>query len=163
LRNGSLTAAAYATALLLAAMPIIEAIATALPLSPRSTAWRLGAAGLLSRSLLLALLGMTLTAGLAAYMQHRRTLRALSIIAAMSSVVFLCAAGLFALDSIQMHSQVDAAARLAFRAATVIALVKFVAIGIVTALLSRGCWVAGRRSVDERHRRAGVTPALIGT
>lgn len=79
-RNRALRAlvpAAYAAAILLVLMPLADAVASTWPLLLSQYRWRYTAAGVLSGSLLMPLLGLLLAAQAAAVAGHRRVLTAL--------------------------------------------------------------------------------------
>jgi hypothetical protein len=157
-----LTAVVYATAALLILVPLGEAFAAVLPMSLWSHQWRFGAVGLFSRALMLPLVGIVLASYWAMACHHRRTLRALSGVAAVSSMILIGIIAAFALDSVQTAAQVNGPAKAAFRLATIVAMVKLVAVCAVTAMLARGAWV-GSRLTQAHSSRSESAALLIGT
>ena len=111
-----------------------------IPMNPGMPQWRFGAVGLVSRALLLWLAGTVLAAFIAATNEHRRTLRTIAVPSGIASVVLAAVGVMFVLDSLQTSSRVNATAQLAFRVASANALVKIIAVPVVTALLARSGW-----------------------
>jgi len=154
-----LTAVGYSTAVMLVVVPLGEAMAAVMPMAAGSAQWRFGAVGLFSRALLLALAGAVMSAYIASTNEHRRTLRTIAVLSGIASALLLAVAGTFAMDALEMSSRVTGVAQRAFRIASVNALVKLVAVCVVTAMLARSGWKASRSSSRHRHERS--QPVLV--
>jgi hypothetical protein len=143
-----LAPAGYACAALLMVIPIVEALAAGYPWDLGSAQWRFGAAGLLSRALLIPCLGLCLAAGVAAVMHHRRTLRTVSLLAGLGCLSLVILAGMFALDAMQSSSLAQGEIRATFWLASANALVKYLAIGFVCGILASCAWRASVKPPD---------------
>jgi hypothetical protein len=153
MRRSGLTAVGYSTAVMLALVPLGEAMAAVTPMKLGAAPWRFGAVGLFSRALLLALAGVVLASYIASASEHRRTLRVLAVLSGISSVTLLTISGVFALDALEMSATTTAVAKRAVQIASVSALVKIVAVGTVTALLARSAWKTSRSMAPAPDRR----------
>lgn len=157
-----LVLATYLVAVLLVAIPWTDTLARVLPARADEVAWRFGALGLSSRALMTPLLGLVLIAGTAVARGHRRVLRALAVVAGLAAATCTVAAGIFALDSLQMRGQVDPEIVQEFDISTVPALVKMVLVAVTLVPLSVGAWKsadavgAGRRAGWGRDQRPPI-------
>ena len=156
MKKSALTAVGYTTAVMLIVVPLGEALAAVTPLNPGSSAWRFGAVGLFSRALLLALAGTVLCGYIALAAEHRRTLKTISILSGLASFVLLAVSAAFVLDAMETSSRANGVAQRAIQIASVSALVKLVAVGVVTALLARSAWKASRSIAPPQRRTKGV-------
>jgi hypothetical protein len=135
-------------------VPIGEAVTAAYPWDPASAQWRFGAAGLLSRALLIPCVGLCLTAGVAGVMRHRRTLRALAVLAGIVCLSLVVLTGTFALDAVQSSSLAQGELRATFWIASVNALVKYLGVGLVCAILAVCAWRGSVRPADGERPEA---------
>ena len=101
-----LTGPAYGIAVLFVLLPIIDTLAQTWPLDLSNPAWRYGTIGLGANYLISALFGMLGLCVLAALGSHRRTLRALTIVNAVTALLLLIAALAFLLDALQLRGTV---------------------------------------------------------
>jgi hypothetical protein len=115
----------YVVAALLIAIPLADTILSVMPPRPGDVAWRFGALGLGGQAVLTPLLGALLALVTAAVFGHRRTLRAVQIVAALAALVFVAASGIFALDALQTRPSIQAAAKGAVDRASIGALAKY--------------------------------------
>ncbi len=138
----------YLTGLAFILLPAAEVVVAILPLSPSVLSWRVGAVGLLGRSVLTPLVGMVIVLGTAVLLEHVLVQRAVTVLAFAGAAAFLVLAGLFALDLLQFRGEVREAARRAFDASSVLALLKLLA---ATAILA-AYGLSGRLLL--RHARA---------
>lgn len=137
--------AAYAVALLLIIMPLVELVLGIWPLRVGQLNWRFGAAGLVSQSVMTPLLGMFLAVATAAAMGHRMLARILSGVAIGAGVLGILAIGMFALDALEARASVRPEAMMAFDRATLVAILRY-SLGTITAfLLGIGGWKASRK------------------
>jgi hypothetical protein len=140
--NRAVIAGAYCIAAMMVIMPLSELALRVWPLRIGETSWRFGAAGLFSSALLLPLLGL-MVAGAVAFLSGNRTLvRALAGFTAAAGALLVLSSGLFALDAVQMRSNVVPEAKTAFDVASAQALLKFLLFGGVGLLLAIGSWIS---------------------
>jgi hypothetical protein len=93
--------AAYVVGAALILIPMFDAGTSVLPLRFAESRWRYGTIGLLSNSLLIPMAGVLVIYAIAFTHGHRRTLRALGALAALSSV--LCVAAIVAIALTHGH------------------------------------------------------------
>lgn len=137
--------AAYAVALLLIIMPLVELVLGIWPLRIGQLNWRFGAAGLVSQSVMTPLLGMLLAVATAAAVGHRLLARVLSGIAVAGGILGILAIAMFTLDALEARASVRPEAMVAFDRATIVAGMRY-SLGTITAfLLGIGGWKASRK------------------
>ena len=117
----------YSSALLLIAIPFIQAISQIWPLQLSNIQWRFGAANALSSILLLPFLGLALLLVMARVMASRILSLTVGTIAAVFSIGLAASALLFILDGLQLKAIVNSAQMSAFKTA-------FARVGVVTVL-----------------------------
>lgn len=138
--------AAYAVALLLIIMPLVEVVLGIWPLRVGQVNWRFGAAGLVSQSVMTPLLGLFLAIATAALVGHRIAARVLSVIALAGGIMGILAIAMFGLDALEARASVRPESMTAFDRASIVAGVRYI-LGTVTAfLLGIGGWKASRKS-----------------
>jgi hypothetical protein len=143
---------AYLIATLVVVIPFAEGVITVLPLRPGAVAWRFGAAGVLSSSLLTPLLGLLLLAVIALLLDHRIVLRAVAVVSALSCLLLIGSATLFVLDAVQLRTAVVAEAKETYDAASVQALLKQCAVLAGAAALAVAAWRASKpKRAREDH------------
>lgn len=155
-----LAAPFYLGALLIIVLPLLDFVATVLPLSPGAVSWRFGAAGLLSRSVMIPTAGLVAILGTAALLEHVRVQRVAMVLGFVGSALLLFAIGLFALDVFQLRQQVRPQAVAAYKASSVVAAFKLLACAVVLAAVG----VSGlrmRRHAARKARGAGPAAAII--
>lgn len=155
---------AYFMAAILVVFPLSELVITVWPLHFGTTAWRFGAAGLLSRTLMTPLLGILLAAATAMFFGHRKTLRTVGIVSLVLAVLLVAACGLFALDALEMRVQVNPKVKHAFDVATVQAMAKLGICLLWSAVLALGTFKALKKPRGAAKRdRAADRPVLVGS
>lgn len=150
-----MAAPAYLVGVALLAIPPIDTIMQILPVRMADPRWRYGAFGLLSNSLMLALAGFLIIMVTAGYFDHRRTQRLLGILSLVVAGVFVIAAGLFALDVLQLHKEVVPNAQVAYKVGSITAFIK-AGLGIITLAAFGRAALSGPKPV-------AVAPAKLGT
>jgi hypothetical protein len=101
LLNRHLARAAYVVGFALILIPMFDAGTSILPLRLGESRWRYGSIGLLSNSLLIPMAGALVVFAVANAFSHRRTLRVLGGIAAVSCLLCVVSILTFALDALQ--------------------------------------------------------------
>jgi hypothetical protein len=115
----------YLVAFALMLLPLMDALLQVLPIRIHEARWRFGTFGLMSNALLIPLFGIWFALALAAYFDHRRFQRVLAFVCFVTAVVALGLLAIFALDALQVRSQVRGApAQFAFNVASVVATFK---------------------------------------
>lgn len=153
---------AYLMGLLLVAFPLIDTTVSVWPVRAGEMAWRFGAVGLLSRALMTPLLGMLLALVVALLLEHWRVVRFIAAISGLGGLSVLVLVTLFAMDAVQMRSQVKPASRLAFDIASGVALLKYACGFVVLVAIA----VSGRKasriaSHSQPPREPILDPARI--
>jgi hypothetical protein len=157
--NRPLVAAAYLVAVLLVLVPLIEVTLSVWPLRFGQTAWRFGTLGLLSQAATTPMVGAVMLFALAFALGHRKTMMAGAVITAFISLALLVAVPAFALDAVQMRSQVGAAARRTFDISGMLATIKLAGLFLVSLLLTIGAFKAIR---TRARQPAPLSEPLIG-
>lgn len=121
----------YLVALAFLLIPPLDALMQALPPRIHDPKWRFGVFGLESNALMLPMAGLLIAFMATVFFEHRTFQRILGILSAIAAVLIIVALGFFALDALQLHSQVNPAAKLAYKVATTTALLKSI-LGILT-------------------------------
>lgn len=154
--NRPLVIVAYAMVLLMILIPIGEALLSVAPFRLGDTAWRFGAAGMVSRALMTPLLGLILLGAIGYALERRWVVLTTAGLALFAMLALFGAQVIFILDAVQMRSLVREEARQAFDAASVLALFKMFVSGVVTLLLAIGAWRMARaaRKAPASARRA---------
>lgn len=151
-----LLAPLYFIAMLLIATPAMDFATSVLPLRVASIEWRFATVGLLSGFLLTPLLGVVIAISLAAYAEHLRFLRVLSIANGVVALLLVVLMVFFALDIVQLRSVVQAQAKEAFQGAALKAVIKYLACILAMAWLSVRGMRASRWSVPSARRAPAV-------
>jgi hypothetical protein len=130
----------YAVGGMLCVAPLMELAAGLGSLNPGAVPWRFGALGLLSGALILPLTGMALGFVAATILGHRAVVRSVQFLALLLMAAVTGAMLVFALDALQVRSQIPQAAKRAFDLATIKAVLTYaielvvLAVAAVTAL-----------------------------
>jgi hypothetical protein len=135
--NRSIALAAYVAIAIFVLFPIMDTLSAVLPANPGDIAWRYGAAGLVSRILPDAVLGLLLALIVAISLQHGRVRRGLGLASLLFALVLVGIWVIFFVDSARMGPQLVGAARAAAETATTVALVKFGLASFAAVLLAR--------------------------
>ena len=99
---------AYAVALLFIVLPLIDTVTQTWPVTLSSPGWRYGTIGIGANYLISVLLGMLGLVTLAAVGEHRRTLKLLSVLCGIATVLCLVAVIGFMLDALQVRAGIPA-------------------------------------------------------
>ncbi|HEX2188618.1 MAG TPA: hypothetical protein VHG51_06945 [Longimicrobiaceae bacterium] len=123
--------------------------------------WRFGAVGLMSGAVLGTLFGLVWIMAVAAVLDHRRTLRAMSVACLLAAVVLTVVAGLFTLDFLQVRSSVDPQFRGALDL-TVLRAMAVLGLSIPTAAgLGIGGWRSSRLTGRSKAGKAAKDAGLV--
>ena len=144
--------AVYLVAILLVVGPLLDLVASVWPLSPTSVAWRFAATGLLSKALLVPLLGSLAAVVAALVLEHRRFLRLVSYANAGIAILLIGATILFMLDTIQLRSGIAPEVASEYDAAAVRALVNLVLVGAALGGLGISGFKASKRTDGKSER-----------
>lgn len=155
--------AAYGVAVLLIFFPLLDSLLGVWPLRVEDVTWRFGAVGLFSRAVMTPALGLLLGIGTAVLFEHRKRIRAFSILSLLGGVIALFATGIFTLDALEARAQIVPEAASAFDIAAVAAVAKYLIGAALCTLLGVGGWIAGKpRSGDNPNdRRSSGSDALV--
>lgn len=134
----------HALGLLLVAAPLLDLAAGIGSLNPGAVPWRFGAAGLLSGALVLPILGMGMMLLAAVALEQPRLARLVGVKAGVLMLIIIGVMVMFALDALQVRSQVPQDAKRAFDLATIKALLTFGLEILVLATLSVNAFRAAR-------------------
>ena len=150
----------YLAWLVIIAFPLVDLVATVLPLSPGVVSWRFGAVGMLSRSIMLPTVGLVAILATAARFEHVGIPRVVMVLGFVCGVLLLLAVAALTLDAVQLRHQVRPEAAASFKASSVVALFKLLA---GSALLG-SVGVAGlrmSRHAARKARAAGPAAAIV--
>lgn len=150
-RQGSLLNAGYLVALLLVAVPVVDALTRTLPVRLGVETWRLGTLGIVFNTMATPLLGVFLGMVIAATLDHRRTLWAITLVTLAAALVSLLAMGGFVLDYVQLRANVTDEAMRGFDAAARKAIGVGLAGVVTAAVLGINGWRTARR-ISGAHR-----------
>lgn len=156
--SGAFVFGAYFFLFSLFMWPVIDLFSNSWPLQPGNIQWRMGFMGLYTAYITTPLLALVLSLGLAFGLSHRVTLKALSALCFLGTVVMVIAMGLFALDAVQLRSGIPMENRVAYTAGTVLTELKFVSAFMVLVFLGWGGWktagaMPGKPKSSERAER----------
>jgi hypothetical protein len=145
--------ALYPVAFLLVAGPSLDLAASIWPLSPTTVVWRFAATGLLSKALLVPILGSLAAMVAALVLEHRQILRVVAYSTAGLAILMIGTIPLFVLDAIQLRSGIAAEAMLPYDAAALRALVNLVLAGAALGGLGISGLKASRRTrrTEQAH------------
>lgn len=144
---------AYLVAAILVFFPVLDAVTTVWPPRSGDLAWRFGAAGLVSRSLVSPFLGLLITFSVALLLDHRRTLRLFAVVTGLLALSFASLAILFALDSVQMRARVAPESLSRFDLAWLVGIGKLGVAGLSLLTFTIVSWIASRSSSRRARRR----------
>jgi hypothetical protein len=151
-QNRQLKAATYLVVFLLIVVPLLEVVLSVWPLRWGQTNWRFGTVGVLSQALITPLLGVVLVVAAAYYLEQRRLLNTISLLAGLAGLFLLVALVLFPLDALEMRARVRPESKSAFDASSALALFKLSSILVVCVLLAIGCRKAARGLAKQPRR-----------
>jgi len=147
---------AYLTALVLIVFPTVDMAMTVYPPNYGGVAWRFAAVGLFSGGLATPLLGVLLALATAIALAHRWMVGVVGALTALFGVLLIPMLPMFALDSLQMQSQLapDAAAR--FQATWLMALLKVSVLSITAIVIAVAAFRSLRRRDDAQRIATGT-------
>lgn len=153
-------AAAYPVGALLVLVPCIEVATGSWPFQTSELSWRFGVAGIMLKTVVTPILGILVAMAAAAFLEHRRTLRALSVVALVVSVGTLLVAAMFSMDFLQLRAMIAPAQRPGMTVAAGTALLMAALAVPAAAALGVGGWKATRQA-GARAKKAA--PSLVVT
>lgn len=149
-------APAYGVAVLLVALPLVDTLLGALPLRPSEVSWRFGVLGLVSRTVLSPLMGLLIALGVALLRSDRRALQFLALFSGMAATAVVPLIALFALDTLQMRTQLVPGAASQFDTTVTATFVKYGITFLMLALFTVSSWKASRRAAHVAYERSGL-------
>lgn len=152
----------YATALLIAATAVMDAISNAWPFAPGVVQWRYGAIGLTSNFLLTLTLGVLVACATAAWRGHGRTLRVFGVLLLLLALALAIAALTFVLDALTLTQQVPPDDMRQFRVGAMKAVAKMLGTAIVFGWLGAASWRGARGLRGGADKSRGEAPLLVG-
>lgn len=144
---------AYFVAAIIIVFTALDLVEGILPVHPSDARWRVLSIALLSRRLLLPLVGLVLAYGSALLLGQARTLRALAALDAVVALVLAIGVAFYMLDSVTVRARLDDAGRLG----VLISLAKFGFGFAMLALLAFSQWRAAGavERADRQHADEG--------
>jgi hypothetical protein len=153
--------ALYPVAALLSIAPLMEMFGVGGQVRPGLASWRFGVMGLGFNALIVQTLGLAMALAVAAWLGHRRVLRAVSTVTLVAAVVLVAGIARFVLDFAQVQDLVPAAERAVFDAATLRALiVASLAVPVLVVLGGKG-WMASGIAAREPEAEVAPSPRVI--
>lgn len=149
--------ALYLVAFLLVVGPSLDLAASIWPLSPTTVVWRFAVTGLLSKALLLPILGSLAAMVAALVLEHRRILRVVAYSNAGLAILVIGTIPLFLLDAVQVRSGIAAEATLAYDAAALRALVNLMLAGVALG----GLGISGFKAFKKTQRTEKAHSPLV--
>lgn len=113
-RSRILLASGYLLAAMLVIVPLFEGVFQAWPPTPSAIRWRYGLIGYAGNNLALPVVGSVLALMTAAWLEHRRTLKLLTVVGFLTALMLIAGLGLFSLDAIELRQLVDPQLQRAF-------------------------------------------------
>jgi hypothetical protein len=160
-----LTRLGYPIAFLLVTLPLVEVFLAVWPWQPSVPAWRVGAYGMMTRTLMLPITGLALVAITAYLLEHRWVMRTINVLSFVSAALLLAGLAFFALDVMQLRASVPERGRPPFDVTVVratITAVLFAAVLVWLGLASRpgrgALKKADQKSSDESDARLPTIP-----
>jgi chromate transport protein ChrA len=147
----------YFVAFLLVVITLMDLVSNIWPLRFGDHQWRYGTLGLLAGFLLTPLLGVVFAMVAAAILEHRVTLRVISILISVTAVLLLLAIPLFGLDAIQLRGTVNPEAKTLFDVGVIKAVIRHLTIAIALGWLG---W-AGFRATKGSGKRKRQPSRLV--
>ena len=152
--------AAYPVAALLVLIPCIEVTTGSWPFQTSELSWRFGVAGIMLKTVVTPLLGLLVAMSAAAFLEHRRVLRTLSVVALAVAVGTLLVAAMFSMDFLQLRAMIAPPQRQGMTVASGSALLMAALVVPTAAALGLGGWRATRR-VGGPTRTKPVRSGLV--
>lgn len=149
-----LVSAAYLVGALLVLVPCIEVATGSWPFQTSELSWRFGVAGIVMKTMVTPLLGLLVAMSAAAFLEHRRVLRTLSVVAMLIAVGTLLVAAMFSMDFLQLRAMIAPPQRAGMTVASATALLMAALVVPTAAALGLGGWKATRRVGATRAKQA---------
>lgn len=130
-QNRQIALPAYLVALAFLLIPPFDAFMQVLPFRIHDPKWRFGFFGLQSNALMLPMAGLLIAFMATVVFEHRALQKVLGVLSTVAAVVLIVLMGIFALDALQVRPEVKPAAQLAFKVASLTAVLKS-GLGILT-------------------------------
>jgi len=105
--NKKLAPAGYVVAIMLFVLPLLDGAVTLWPFRFAQERWRFGAVGSLGNLTLMPVLGVFIAVLVAALADHRRTRQVLGALSGVLAILFAGALVIFALDYLQVRTQIQ--------------------------------------------------------
>ena len=156
--NRHLARAAYVVGFALILIPMFDAGTSILPLRLGESRWRYGSIGLLSNSLLIPMAGVLIVFAVANAYSHRRTLRVLGGVAALSCLLCVVSIFTFALDALQSQVGLRPEVQTAYIVGSVTAAVKLLVGAVAFGFFA----LAAFKPVSADSSRPAKGQVLIG-
>jgi hypothetical protein len=137
---------AYIVSALFLLTPIFDVVTNVWPPAPGTVTWRYGAAGAAANYLISSVFGAFLGCCVAAWAEHRRTLRVFAVLSFLGVLLLVLVAGDFAMDVAQLRPLVPPTDMQAFLIGAVKAEVKYLTAIIAMLVLGLCSWRASRSS-----------------
>jgi hypothetical protein len=157
LQNRRIIWPSYLIAFSLSIIPPIDALMQTLPMRFGDPRWRWGAFGLMSNAMMIPMIGVLIAFVVATLFEQHLFRRILGVLTAVLAVGTLIGLGMFALDTVQLHKQVQERGLLAFRVAALTATTKSI-VGMLT--LAGFSWTAF--TGPKRREKATASGIIIG-
>lgn len=152
----------YLMAAMMIAVPCLELVANAWPLTPTAARWRFGAIGYLGNVLVVPMLGVCLAVATAAALGQRRMLRTLSVLSLLGAVCMVGFAGSLFLDALELRVGVNQALIRSYDIASAKALTSLGFASLIFLGLGITGWrasAASRSAATSKDARRVATPA----
>ena len=133
-------------------MPVVDVVAISLPLEPGDLQWRFGFLGTMTRFLETPAMGLLLLTVMAAMLEHRALLRAVSVVCILGAVVMLGISAIFALDALQVRNDFVPQVQLPFDRVIAVGMLKIL---LWTAILAGFGWLSLGLSRPRHVAREG--------
>ena len=150
----------YLIAALMVVIPIVETALGVLPIRAADVTWRVGALGLMSRSILTPIIAMLGALVLATVLEQRGVQRGISIAAGVLATLILIIAVVFSIDVVQMAATIRPEGKPALKFAATEALVKYVLFTIALLTLARAAWKASATSRSAAPKAKTAMPMV---
>lgn len=136
---------------MLVVLPLTEAFLNAMPIHMTDMKWRFGFAGIVSSSILLPFAGFVMAFALSLAFEQPRLQRTISLVSFAICGILVAAALLFVLDAVQLRLQVRPQAQTAFYNASLLALIRYFAAIVGSAVLAVAAWRSSRHGLESRR------------
>ena len=154
--------AAYVVAGILLVFTALDLAQATWPPNPGDLGWRVITIGLLSRVLVTPILALLLIHVAALFSEHRRVLTTMAVVDALLAIILLGGVGAFALDALQMRTQVGPDARSNYDFGLIASFVKLCGTALFLLFLGFSQWrTAGRLHREVGRRRSSSTPLVM--